>query len=108
MCRTCDVDADAIELHGFTVHDPNGPSPAEKEAALKAAMEAMGPPRFSSRGPDGTLVERTLSQGLREAGSGRQGQPLGIRPDARTGAARLPSWAVPDFPPAGPSRTPNS
>ncbi|HET6356247.1 DUF6928 family protein [Streptomyces sp.] len=53
-----DVDADGIELHGFLVRDPNGPDPAEKEAALKRAVEAMGPPRIYSMGPDGSLIER--------------------------------------------------
>lgn len=55
-----DVDPHAIALHGFTVQDPSGPSPAEKVAALKRAVEAMGPPRFYSMGPDGTLIERAL------------------------------------------------
>ena len=55
-----DVDADAITLHGFTVHDPSGPSRAEKEAALKRAVQSMGPPRVYTMGPDGTLIERSL------------------------------------------------
>lgn len=54
-----DIDARAISLHGFTVQDPYGPTPAEKAAALKKAMEAMGPPRFYAMGPDGTLIERS-------------------------------------------------
>lgn len=45
----------------YTVRDPSGPTRAEKEAALQRLTEAMGPPRFSSMGPDGTLVERSLS-----------------------------------------------
>ncbi|WP_269854156.1 DUF6928 family protein [Streptomyces sp. RPT161] len=53
-----DVDADRIELHGFRVRDPNGPDPAEKQAELRRAMEAMGPPRFYTMGPDGSLIER--------------------------------------------------
>ncbi|MFF3464426.1 DUF6928 family protein [Streptomyces sp. NPDC002619] len=53
-----DVDADNIELHGFHVGDPHGPDPAEQEAKLRRAVEAMGPPRFYSLGPDGSLVER--------------------------------------------------
>lgn len=53
-----DVDADAIELHGFLVRDPNGPDPAAKEAALRAAVAAMGPPRTYVLGPDGTLIKR--------------------------------------------------
>ncbi|MGW1798199.1 DUF6928 family protein [Streptomyces sp. NPDC001984] len=53
-----DVDADNIELHGFHVGDPHGPDPAEQEAELRRAVEAMGPPRFYSLGPDGSLVER--------------------------------------------------
>ncbi len=53
-----DVDADAIDLHGFLVRDPNGPDPAAKEAALRAAVAAMGPPRTYVLGPDGTLIKR--------------------------------------------------
>ncbi|WP_369255180.1 hypothetical protein [Streptomyces sp. R35] len=53
-----DVDADNIGLHGFHVREPNRPDPAEQEAELRAAMEAMGPPRFYTLGPDGSLFER--------------------------------------------------
>ncbi|CAL9301746.1 DUF6928 family protein [Streptomyces sp. SudanB66_2053] len=53
-----DIDTDSIRLHGFRVWDPHGPDPAEREAALQRAMEAMGPPRFFSLGPDGSLIER--------------------------------------------------
>lgn len=53
-----DVDAENIELRGFRVRDPNGPDLAEKEAELRRAMEAMGPPRFFTMGPDGLLVEQ--------------------------------------------------
>uniref|UniRef100_UPI003AF1B53D DUF6928 family protein n=1 Tax=Streptomyces TaxID=1883 RepID=UPI003AF1B53D len=55
-----DVDADDIELHGFLVRDPNAPDPAEKEAGLRAAVAAMGPPRTYVLGPDGTLIERDV------------------------------------------------
>ncbi|MFE0464628.1 DUF6928 family protein [Kitasatospora sp. NPDC058965] len=55
-----DVDADAIELHGFLVRDPNGPDPAEKEAALRAAVAAMGRPRTYVLGPDSTLIKQDL------------------------------------------------
>ncbi|WP_407642923.1 DUF6928 family protein [Actinacidiphila yanglinensis] len=55
-----DIDAESIPLHGFTVRDPSGPTRAEKEAAQRRLTEAMGPPRFYSMGPDGTLIERSL------------------------------------------------
>ncbi|WP_405555675.1 DUF6928 family protein [Streptomyces sp. NBC_01171] len=53
-----DVDADNIRLHGFQVRDPHGPAPAEQEAQLQRAMEAMGPPRVYTFDPDGSLIER--------------------------------------------------
>lgn len=53
-----DIDASAIRLHGFRMRDPNGPDPAEKEAELRRAVEAMGPPRIYTLGPDGSLIER--------------------------------------------------
>ncbi len=53
-----DVDADAIELHGFHVQDPLGPDPAEHEAELRRAVETMDPPRSYSLSPDGSLIER--------------------------------------------------
>ncbi|WP_406353898.1 hypothetical protein OHB56_15530 [Streptomyces sp. NBC_01635] len=56
--RPDDVDADAIELYGFHVRDPHGPAPAEQEAELRRAVEAMAPPRFSTLSPDGSLIER--------------------------------------------------
>ncbi|MFI6880783.1 DUF6928 family protein [Streptomyces sp. NPDC050400] len=55
-----DVDAEAIELYGFRVRDPRGPDPAEQEAALRRAVEAMQPPRVYALGPDGSLVERDV------------------------------------------------
>ncbi|MFE5400537.1 DUF6928 family protein [Streptomyces sp. NPDC056580] len=53
-----DIDADDIHLHGFRVRDPHDPDPAEQQAALQRAMEAMGPPRFFTMSPDGSLIER--------------------------------------------------
>ncbi|WSW92759.1 hypothetical protein OG714_24225 [Streptomyces sp. NBC_00989] len=53
-----DTDAGSIALHGFHVRDPHAPDTAEQEAQLRRAMEAMGPPRFFSPGPDGSLIER--------------------------------------------------
>lgn len=53
-----DVDAENIELHGFLVRDPNGPDPAEKEAEMRRAVEAMGPPRVYTMGSDGVLIEQ--------------------------------------------------
>ena len=40
------------------MQDLNGPTPAEKEAALTRAVERMGPPRIYVLGPDGTLTKR--------------------------------------------------
>ncbi|MFE9921084.1 DUF6928 family protein [Streptomyces sp. NPDC005774] len=53
-----DVDAGAIELHGFHVRDPHGPGPAEQETELRGTVEAMDPPRFYTLSPDGSLTER--------------------------------------------------
>ncbi|MEI5008938.1 hypothetical protein RB196_18035 [Streptomyces sp. PmtA] len=53
-----DVDAAAIELHGFHVRDPHRPDAAEQEAQLRRAVELMDAPRFYTLGPDGSLVER--------------------------------------------------
>ncbi|MFE2849769.1 DUF6928 family protein [Streptomyces lavendulae] len=53
-----DVDADAIELHGFLVRDPNAPDSAEAEAALRAAAATMGPARTYLLGADGRLIKR--------------------------------------------------
>lgn len=53
-----DIDAGSIALHGFRVRDPHAPDLAEQEAMLRRAMEAMGPPRFFTLTPDGSLVER--------------------------------------------------
>lgn len=53
-----DVDADTIRLHGFKVRDPHDPDLAEREAQLRRAVEAMGPPRVYTLGPDGSLIER--------------------------------------------------
>ncbi|MEV7730205.1 hypothetical protein AB0P15_36655 [Streptomyces sp. NPDC087917] len=53
-----DLDAEAIELHGFFARDPSAPDPTKKEAALRAAVAAMGPPRSYVLNPDGTLTKR--------------------------------------------------
>ncbi|MEV8096969.1 hypothetical protein [Kitasatospora sp. NPDC085879] len=52
-----DVDADTIGLHGFLVRDPDAPDPAVREAALGAAVAAMGPPSTYRLSPDGTLIK---------------------------------------------------
>ncbi|MGV9454765.1 hypothetical protein [Streptomyces sp. NPDC003635] len=51
-----DIDAATIRLHGFRVRKPQGPDPAKQEALLRRATESMGPPRFSTTGPDGSLT----------------------------------------------------
>ncbi|WP_101255331.1 DUF6928 family protein [Streptomyces barkulensis] len=53
-----DIDAGAVELHGFRVRDACGPGSAEREAELRRAVEAMGPPRFYTMNPDGSLTRR--------------------------------------------------
>jgi hypothetical protein len=53
-----DVDADAIELHGFHATDLHGPDLAEQEAELRRAVEAVAPARVYTLGPDGSLIER--------------------------------------------------
>ncbi|MET9638453.1 hypothetical protein ABZY83_18930 [Streptomyces virginiae] len=52
------MDADEVEPHGFRVSDPHAPDPAGREAALRQALERMGPPRVYTMGPGGSLVER--------------------------------------------------
>ncbi|URN11635.1 hypothetical protein LUW77_06150 [Streptomyces radiopugnans] len=53
-----DIDAGAIELHGFRARDTSETGPAEREAELRRAMETMSPPRFYTLGPDGSLTKR--------------------------------------------------
>nr|WSX50732.1 hypothetical protein OG409_18350 [Streptomyces sp. NBC_00974] len=53
-----DVDTDSVDLQGFRVSDPQAPDVAEVKAALRKAMERMGPPRIYTMGSDGLLVER--------------------------------------------------
>ncbi|MFF5344416.1 DUF6928 family protein [Streptomyces althioticus] len=53
-----DVDADTICLHGFQMRNPHAPDLAEREAQLRRAVKAMGPPRVHTVGSDGSLVER--------------------------------------------------
>ena len=52
-----DVDTGSVALHGFLVRDPTAPDPAEQEAQLRRATEAMSSPRSFRLGPDGSLVE---------------------------------------------------
>ncbi|GAA3652678.1 hypothetical protein GCM10023079_47190 [Streptomyces chitinivorans] len=40
------------------MRDASGPGPAEQEAKLRQAVEAMGPPRFYTLEPDGSLTKR--------------------------------------------------
>jgi hypothetical protein len=55
--RSGDVDPDGVLLHGYRVADPSGAEQAAREAAMEAALSAMGPPRMFRLGPDGSLVE---------------------------------------------------
>ncbi|MFI9270226.1 DUF6928 family protein [Kitasatospora sp. NPDC052896] len=51
-----DIDPYEVALRGFHLTVPGGPTPAEKEAVLRAAVSRMGPPRMLTYGPDGTLI----------------------------------------------------
>ncbi|GAA3029978.1 hypothetical protein GCM10020229_46730 [Kitasatospora albolonga] len=55
-----DLDPDDIHLHGFRRQDPQAPDRAALEAAIRARVAAMPPPKTYVMGPDGTLVERPL------------------------------------------------
>ncbi|TYB53203.1 hypothetical protein FXF51_49905 [Nonomuraea sp. PA05] len=54
-----DVDAEAVELLGFTAIDPGGPTPEERRAEFEAIVARMGEPRRLTYGPDGSLQEIT-------------------------------------------------
>ncbi|MFF7214792.1 DUF6928 family protein [Streptomyces sp. NPDC008238] len=56
--RADDVDATGVELLGFLQRDPDGAGAAKRREEMRRAVEAMGPPRFYTLGPDGALVER--------------------------------------------------
>lgn len=51
------MDPDQVALQGFRLSDPDGPTPEEKEAAVRAVVSRMGPPRMFRTGPDGAMVE---------------------------------------------------
>ena len=53
------IDADAVELLGFQVHDPDLERVAAQKAAREAAIAAMGPPRMFQLQSDGSFVETT-------------------------------------------------
>jgi hypothetical protein len=55
-----DIDANAIQLHGFRVTDPTGREQAAREAAHAEARRTMGEPRFYRSGPDGTMHEVSI------------------------------------------------
>jgi hypothetical protein len=57
MPEPADTEPYEVALQGFRLTDPDGPTPEEKEAALRAALSRTGPPRRFTYGPDGTLVE---------------------------------------------------
>ncbi|MGR6920980.1 DUF6928 family protein [[Actinomadura] parvosata] len=52
-----DVDAEEVELLGFTVIDPEGPTPEERRAEFEALVAQMGEPRVFRPQPDGSLKE---------------------------------------------------
>ncbi|MEU1621099.1 hypothetical protein ABZ479_27850 [Streptomyces sp. NPDC005722] len=58
--RADDVDATGVELLGFLQRDPDGAGAAKRQEEMRRAVEAMGPPRFYTLGPDGALVERPV------------------------------------------------
>ncbi|MEV0994183.1 hypothetical protein [Nonomuraea sp. NPDC050202] len=55
-----DVDAEAVELLGFTVIDPDGPTPEERRAEFEAVVARMGEPRMFTYRPDGSVREVSL------------------------------------------------
>ncbi|MFB4263899.1 hypothetical protein [Nonomuraea sp. GTA35] len=58
-----DVDAEAVELLGFTVIDPDGPTPEERRAEFEAVVARMGEPRMFTYRPDGSVREVSLDLG---------------------------------------------
>jgi len=52
-----DIDPYEVELRGFRLRDPQAPDPAQRQAAIAAAVARMGPPRMFKPGPDGSMVE---------------------------------------------------
>ncbi|MFI0410868.1 hypothetical protein [Actinomadura sp. 3N508] len=53
-----DADPYEVGLRGFQLTDPADPDEvAEHEAAIAEAVQAMGPPRRFTYGPDGSLIE---------------------------------------------------
>ncbi|MFF8770142.1 DUF6928 family protein [Kitasatospora sp. NPDC015120] len=56
-----DVDPYEVVLQGFRLTGPGGPAPEEEEAAMRAAISRMGPPRTFTYGPDGTMAEAERS-----------------------------------------------
>ncbi|MEV0821725.1 DUF6928 family protein [Nonomuraea rubra] len=52
-----DVDAEAVELLGFSVVDPDGPTPEERRAEYEAIVARMGEPRIFRYRPDGSVRE---------------------------------------------------
>jgi hypothetical protein len=55
-----DVDAEAVELLGFTVIDPDGPTPEERRAEFEAVVARMGEPGMFTYRPDGSVREVSL------------------------------------------------
>jgi hypothetical protein len=51
-----DIDVSAVQVHGFDLVDPEGPTPEQREAERDALLAAMPPPRMF-RMQDGVLVE---------------------------------------------------
>ncbi|MFE0632258.1 DUF6928 family protein [Streptomyces sp. NPDC058864] len=78
--RADDVDAMDIGLHGFLARDPDGRDRGEEKAEMRRAVAAMGPPRFYTFGPDGSLVERRAPWDEAASGPGAQGVAGGRTP----------------------------
>ncbi|MEO3787215.1 hypothetical protein ABGB12_28145 [Actinocorallia sp. B10E7] len=57
-----ELDAEAVELIGFQVSDPDVEAVAARKAEMKAALEAMGPPRMFRLQPDGSVKEINADQ----------------------------------------------
>jgi hypothetical protein len=54
-----DMDPYEVGLRGFRLRDPDGPTPEEKEAAMRAATSRMRLSRRFLLGPDSTVIDQS-------------------------------------------------
>jgi hypothetical protein len=55
--RPDDLDPEGVPLLGFNLTDPDGPTPAERQAEREALLARMGEPQIFRLQPDGSLKE---------------------------------------------------